>query len=168
MRPESTREGNPPRRGRRSTCGAIGKPNSDRGGRAFRATQKSGVGHPRSDSRRYRRYRGSSAKRQEWPMVWHAGMGTDASDRPAALVTGANRGLGLETSVQLRAKGFRVVLTSRDEKKGTAAVRGFDPDGGDVLYHQLGITDRASISPVAKDFPGLLCRLDLLVNNAGI
>src|SRR5947199_4727177 len=101
-------------------------------------------------------------------MVWHAGMGTDASDRPAALVTGGNRGLGLETSVQLRAKGFRVVLTSRDEKKGTAAVRGLDPDGGDVLYHQLDITDRASISAVAKDLPALMPRLDLLVNNAGI
>src|SRR5439155_17751529 len=101
-------------------------------------------------------------------MVWHAGMGTDASDRPAALVTGANRGLGLETSIQLRAKGFRVVLTSREEKKGTAAVRGLDPDGGDVLFHQLDITDRASISAVAKDLPALVPRLDLLVNNAGI
>src|SRR5438093_7151094 len=101
-------------------------------------------------------------------MVWHAGMGTDASDRPTALVTGANRGLGLETSVQLRAKGFRVVLTSRDENKGTAAVRGLGPDGGDVLYHQLDITDRASISAVAKDLSALVSRLDLLVNNAGI
>src|SRR5947199_62706 len=101
-------------------------------------------------------------------MVWRAGMGTDASDRPAALVTGANRGLGLETSVQLRAKGFRVVLTSRDKKKGNAAVRGLDPDGGDVLYHQLDITDRASISSVARDLPALVPRLDLLVNKAGI
>lgn len=94
-------------------------------------------------------------------------MGT-ASDRPTALVTGANRGLGLETSNQLRAKGFRVVLTSRDETKGVAAVRGLDPDGGDVLYHQLEITDRASTSAVAKDLPALVPRLDLLVNNAGI
>jgi len=95
-------------------------------------------------------------------------MGTTESDRPTALVTGANRGLGLETSIQLRAKGFRVVLTSRDEKKGTAAVRGLDPGGGDVLYHPLDITDRASISAVAKDLPALVPRLDLLVNNAGI
>src|SRR5207245_2925256 len=94
-------------------------------------------------------------------------MGT-ASNRPTALVTGANRGLGLETSVQLRAKGFRVVLTSRDEKKGTAAVRGLDPDVGDVLYHQLDITDKESISAVVKALPALAPRLDLLVNNAGI
>src|SRR5438552_1985742 len=91
-----------------------------------------------------------------------------ASSRPTALVTGANRGLGLETSARLRSRGFRVVLTSRDKKKGTAAVRGLDPDGGDVLYHQLDITDRASISAVAKDLPALIPRLDLLVNNAGI
>jgi len=109
----------------------------------------------------------SGAKREKRPAVFQDAMGT-ASDRPTALVTGANRGLGLETSVQLRAKGFRVVLTSRDEKKGTAAVRGLDPDGGDAMYHQLDITDRASISSVAKDLPALVPRLDLLVNNAGI
>src|SRR5437773_1036957 len=91
-----------------------------------------------------------------------------AADRPTALVTGANRGVGLETSNQLRAKGFRVILTSRDEKKGTASVRGLDPAGRDVAYHQLDITDAASISAVAHDLPGLASRLDLLVNNAGI
>src|SRR5207247_10112889 len=54
------------------------------------------------------------------------------------------------------------------EKKGSAAVRGLDPDGGDVLFHQLDSTARASISAVAKDLPALVPRLDLLVNNAGI
>src|SRR5437667_527830 len=91
-----------------------------------------------------------------------------AADRPTALLTGANGGLGLETSNQLRAKGFRVILTSRDEKKGTASARGLDPAGRDVAYHQLDITDAASISAVAHDLPGLAARLNLLVNNAGI
>src|SRR5207245_4923309 len=95
-------------------------------------------------------------------------VGRTEAERPTARVTGANRGLGLETSIRLRAKGFLVVWTSRDEKKGTAAVRGLDPDGGEVLYHQLDITDRASISAVAKDLLALVPRLDLLVNNAGI
>jgi NAD(P)-dependent dehydrogenase (short-subunit alcohol dehydrogenase family) len=90
------------------------------------------------------------------------------SDRPTALVTGANRGLGLETSNQLRSNGFRVILTSRDKKKGIAAVQGLDPNGGDVLYHQLDITEGASISALATDLPSLAPRLDLLVNNAGI
>ena len=89
-------------------------------------------------------------------------------DRPLALVTGANRGLGLETSNQLREKGFRVILTSRDQRKGIAATRNLDPEGRDVIYHQLDVTDPGSISGLAKEFPDLASRLDVLVNNAGI
>jgi NAD(P)-dependent dehydrogenase (short-subunit alcohol dehydrogenase family) len=85
-----------------------------------------------------------------------------------ALVTGANRGLGLETAVQLREKGFRIVLTSRDEDKGIAVARKLDPEGHDVVYHQLDITGPGSISALAKDLPILASRLDLLVNNAGV
>lgn len=95
-------------------------------------------------------------------------MGSSASDRPTALVTGANRGLGLETCVQLRERGFRVILTSRDEDRGIAVARKLDPEGHDVVYHQLDITDRGSITALAKDFPGLASRIDVLVNNAGI
>src|SRR5437870_12526315 len=95
-------------------------------------------------------------------------MGIAASDRPIGLVTGANRGLGLETSNQLRAQGFRVVLTSRKESAGIAAARKLDPDGKDVVYHQLDVTDRQSISALAGDLPTLAPRLDVVVNNAGI
>jgi len=95
-------------------------------------------------------------------------MGIAASDRPTALVTGANRGLGLETSNQLHAQGLRVILTSRKEKAGIAAARKLDPDGKDVVYHQLDVTDRQSISALAGDLPALAPRLDVLVNNAGI
>jgi len=89
-------------------------------------------------------------------------------DRPTALVTGANRGLGLETCNQLHAQGLRIILTSRDPKEGIAASRKLDPEGKDVLYHQLDVTDRGSILSLAKDLPGLAPRLDVLVNNAGI
>src|SRR5437899_5514220 len=95
-------------------------------------------------------------------------MGIAASDRLLALVTGANRGLGLETSNQLHAQGFRVVLTSRKEKAGIAAARKLGPDGKDVVYHQLDVTDRQSISALAGDLPSLAPRLDVLANNAGI
>jgi len=95
-------------------------------------------------------------------------MGIAASDRPTALVTGANRGLGLETSNQLHAQGFLVILTSRKESAGIAAARKLDPDGKDVVYHQLDVTDRQSISALAGDLPSLAPRLDVLVNNAGI
>jgi NAD(P)-dependent dehydrogenase (short-subunit alcohol dehydrogenase family) len=95
-------------------------------------------------------------------------MSSPTSDRPVALVTGANRGLGLETSKQLLEDGFRVVLTSRDGNKGLAAARKLDPAGSGVLFHQLDITDAKSIATFVKDFPSLARRLDVLVNNAGI
>ena len=90
------------------------------------------------------------------------------SEPPTALVTGANRGLGLETSRQLLAQGFRVVLTSRREKEGTAAARQLDPSGREVPYHALDITSPASISTLGADLPALAPRLDVLVNNAGV
>src|SRR5438552_15453715 len=95
-------------------------------------------------------------------------MGIAASDRPVALVTGANRGLGLETSNQLHGQGFRVVLTSRKESAGIAAARKLDPDGKDVGYQQLDVTDRRSISALAAGLPALAPRLPVPVNNARI
>src|SRR5713226_995664 len=90
------------------------------------------------------------------------------SDRPIALVTGANRGLGLETSKQLLEDGYRVILTSRDKKAGLAAALKLNPAGTDVLFHQLDVLDSKSIAALVQDLPGLAPRLDLLVNNAGV
>lgn len=87
---------------------------------------------------------------------------------PTALVTGANRGLGLETCKQLKAEGFQVVLTSRDEQKGIAVTRSLDPEQKQVRYHQLDVMDPQSISTLAGDLPDIAGHLDLLVNNAGI
>lgn len=95
-------------------------------------------------------------------------MESDQPSRPTALVTGANRGLGLETCTQLLEKGFRIILTSRNEAEGIAATRKLDPEGQDVLFHQLDVTDGGSISALATDLPRVAPRLDLLVNNAGI
>ena len=102
------------------------------------------------------------------PPIVDEAMPSASPNRPTALVTGANRGLGLETCIQLKADGFRVILTSRNENEGTAAARKLDPEGKDVLYHQLDITDSGSIATLAKDLPRLASQLDVLVNNAGI
>src|SRR5438876_7355219 len=107
-------------------------------------------------------------QRQKEPIPDPKAMSPAAPEHPTALVTVANRGLGLETAIQLQEKGFRVIVTSRDEKKGIAASEKLDPKGQNVLYHQLDITDRGSITALAKDLPGLASRLDVLVNNAGI
>src|SRR2546426_8190852 len=91
----------------------------------------------------------------------------DAAGR-SALVTGANRGLGLEACVQLHELGFRVILTSRRKEEGVEAARGIDSNGTAVAYHPLDITDGESIASLVSDLPGLAPRVDLLVNNAGV
>ena len=60
-----------------------------------------------------------------------------------ALVTGANKGIGLETARQLAAKGITVFLGSRDLAKGEAAAKTI---AGDVRTVQLDVTDAASIA----------------------
>ena len=85
-----------------------------------------------------------------------------------ALVTGANRGIGLEVCRQLAGLGYAVVLGSRDLAKGERAVAGLAPHGRVVQPCQLDVTDSESIerarARVAADFG----RLDVLVNNAAI
>src|SRR5438445_3122543 len=95
-------------------------------------------------------------------------MRSAAPAHPTALVAGANRGLSLETCIQLKADETRFILTSRNESEVTAAARKLDPEGKDVLYHQLDITDSGSIATLAKGLPRLTSQLDVLVNNAGI
>ena len=93
---------------------------------------------------------------------------TSPSDRPIALVSGANRGLGLETSKQLLDDDYRVIVTARDEEAGLAAAKKLDPTGKDVLFHQLDLLDSKSIAALAEELSSLAPRLDVLVNNAGI
>jgi NAD(P)-dependent dehydrogenase (short-subunit alcohol dehydrogenase family) len=90
------------------------------------------------------------------------------SEAKIALVTGANRGLGLETCRQLAGQGVRVILTCRDEAKGEAAAQGLREAGGDVRFHLLNVTDEASIAALADYVVKEFGRVDILVNNAGI
>jgi carbonyl reductase 1 len=83
-----------------------------------------------------------------------------------AVVTGANRGLGLETCRQLAAKGMHVVLTSRTED-GRATARALGPEGA-VAFHQLDVVDTASIDALARTLRREGTQVDVLVNNAGI
>jgi NAD(P)-dependent dehydrogenase (short-subunit alcohol dehydrogenase family) len=90
-------------------------------------------------------------------------------DRPAlALVTGANRGLGLETVRQLAARGATVLLCSRDLSKGQDAARRLGAGRGAVLPRQLDVVDPASIARLRDAVDAEFGRLDVLVNNAAI
>jgi NAD(P)-dependent dehydrogenase (short-subunit alcohol dehydrogenase family) len=89
------------------------------------------------------------------------------SDQPVAVVTGANRGLGLETSRQLAALGYLILLTARREPEGRAAAEQLAAQGLSVRFHPLDVTDEASVRALAETVRGI-GRLDVLVNNAGI
>ncbi|MCG8427583.1 MAG: SDR family oxidoreductase [Chromatiales bacterium] len=85
-----------------------------------------------------------------------------------ALVTGAYRGLGLETCRQLAAQGLHVILTSRSETAGRAATKQLADQGYSVSYHPLDVTDPESISRLVEHIRSEHDELDILVNNAGV
>ncbi|XP_006340272.1 short-chain dehydrogenase/reductase 2b-like [Solanum tuberosum] len=86
-----------------------------------------------------------------------------------AVVTGANKGIGFETVKQLAKSGVTVVLTARDEKRGTEATSLLNEQGfSNVVFHQLDVQDSQSIESLAKFIQTQYGRLDILVNNAGV
>ena|SRR6266403_2271404 len=86
-------------------------------------------------------------------------------DKPVALVTGANKGIGLQIAKDLAARGFTVLVGSRNLKDGEAAAKSV---GADARALQLDVTNQASIDTAAEHIRNELGRLDVLVNNAGI
>jgi carbonyl reductase 1 len=86
-----------------------------------------------------------------------------------ALVTGANRGLGFETARGLARRGWAVILTARDDAKGTAAAKAVSREGaGKVESRRLDVADEGSIALVARSLRDAGTKVDVLVNNAGI
>lgn len=86
----------------------------------------------------------------------------------AAVVTGANRGLGLEIACALASAGATVVMACRDAAKGeaaAAAVRRRVPQAS-VQVMPLDLADLASIRSFAADVGAAFPKLDILVNNA--
>ena len=82
---------------------------------------------------------------------------------PTALVTGANRGLGLETALQLGERGYRVILTSREAAAGCAAAADLARDGIAVETRKLDVTNAADIAALAEGFRAEGRSIDLLV-----
>jgi NAD(P)-dependent dehydrogenase (short-subunit alcohol dehydrogenase family) len=86
-------------------------------------------------------------------------------DKQVALVTGANKGIGLQISKELAARGFTVLVGSRDLARGEAAAQAI---AGDARALALDVTDAQSIAAAAERIRSELGRLDVLVNNAAI
>jgi len=87
-----------------------------------------------------------------------------------ALVTGANRGLGFETARQLAQRGYRVLLTSRDEVAGRAAAARIlrEEKAGRVEFQRLDVTDTVAIAALAKRLSDEHILVDILVNNGAV
>lgn len=101
-------------------------------------------------------------------------MSTPARPHPAAtpvyriaLVSGANRGLGLEVVRQLSAAGMTVLLGARDLDKGLLAARRLGDGVGDVVAVPLDVTRQEQVDRLARWIEVTYGRLDVLVNNAG-
>jgi len=85
-----------------------------------------------------------------------------------ALITGANKGIGLETARQLGARGVTVLAGARDEARGLEAERALRDGGADARFVRLDVTDPKSAQEAADWVGHHYGRLDILVNNAGI
>jgi NAD(P)-dependent dehydrogenase (short-subunit alcohol dehydrogenase family) len=85
-----------------------------------------------------------------------------------AVVTGANRGIGLEIVRQLARQGLRVVLTARDAAKGEAARARIAAEGLEVAFHVLDVRDADQARTAAAWVKSRFGRMDVLVNNAGV
>lgn len=85
-----------------------------------------------------------------------------------ALVTGATRGIGLETVRQLAEAGVHTLLAGRNGERAQAAASKLQADGLPVDAIVLDVTDGKSIAAAVAEVRERYGRLDILVNNAGI
>ncbi|MBM6383244.1 MULTISPECIES: SDR family oxidoreductase [Paenibacillus] len=87
-----------------------------------------------------------------------------------AIVTGANSGMGLATTIQLARQGYRVIMACRSEKRGQQALQEALRESGstaiELILCDLGSTQ--SIRHFARSFRERYSTLDVLVNNAGV
>jgi NAD(P)-dependent dehydrogenase (short-subunit alcohol dehydrogenase family) len=87
---------------------------------------------------------------------------------PNALVTGANRGIGLAAARELARRGFFVWLGARDPDRGRAAESELRGEGLDVAFLALDVVDEASVRTAAATVAARTPALDVLINNAAV
>ncbi|MEO1264368.1 MAG: SDR family oxidoreductase [Pseudomonadota bacterium] len=90
------------------------------------------------------------------------------SDTRVALISGGNRGIGLEIGRQLARAGYLVALGARDEAAGAAATRDLASEGLETAAVPLDVSYADSVDQSIAHVRDLFGRLDVLVNNAGV
>lgn len=90
------------------------------------------------------------------------------NEKKIALVTGANRGIGLEICRQLIRENIFVILTARDESKGKAAAKSLNENENSIIFHQLDLVSNDRILNIEEFVKSKFGRIDILINNAGI
>ena len=85
-----------------------------------------------------------------------------------AFISGANRGIGFETSKKLAESGIKVILGSRDLKKGEEAQKKLSSLGIDADLFQYDAFDESAPQKVYDYILGKYKKLDILINNAGV
>jgi NAD(P)-dependent dehydrogenase (short-subunit alcohol dehydrogenase family) len=93
---------------------------------------------------------------------------SEATRPHVALVTGANRGMGLETCRQLLDRGMRVAMTARDPAALERAAREVAHEPETLMTVRLDVTDRDSIEAAYRTIMERFGRVDVLINNAAI
>ncbi len=91
-----------------------------------------------------------------------------ANDDTVALITGGNRGLGLQTARELGALGIRAILGVRDPEKGAAAVATLKSEGFAAEAVRLDVADPTTHAEASGYIENCHGKLDILINNAGI
>jgi NAD(P)-dependent dehydrogenase (short-subunit alcohol dehydrogenase family) len=89
--------------------------------------------------------------------------------KQTVLITGANKGIGLETARQLANAGYHIYLGCRDKERGEEAVSLLHSEGlNDVEFIQIDVINEESVQQAHDELANRVDYLDVLINNAGI